>query len=259
MSKVALIVGASSGVGAATARELSRRGWLVVLVARSEERLATLAKSIGANASAYPCDASSPSEVVGLEAFVRVQHGIPDVVINCAGVGEWKRLEDTTPDDLLRMIGAPYLAAANASRMFLRDMISRQQGILIHVNSPACFMPWPSSVGYAASRFALRGLHEALLQDLAGTGVKSCHVVFGHIDSPYFESNAIEMEQLPGISETIRTLTVEECATVLADVADRPTVLRVYPFVLRVYYWIHRIAPWLPRWLLRITSRTTGG
>jgi short-subunit dehydrogenase len=254
MSGTALIVGASSGVGAATAKELARRGWTVVLSARSEERLSAVARSIGPAASFKAGDASSPPEIAALEAFVRQRHGAPDVVINCAGLGQWKRLQDTSPDELGLMIGSPYLAAANASRMFLRDMLGRRSGTLIHVNSPACFMPWPSAVGYTASRFALRGLHESLSQDLAGTGVTTCHVVFGRIDSEYFEHNAGVAERVPGIASTIRTLTVEECANVLADVAARPRALVVHPFMLRLYYWNNLIAPWLTRWLLRTTG-----
>ncbi|MDH4192054.1 MAG: SDR family oxidoreductase, partial [Betaproteobacteria bacterium] len=222
MSRLALLVGASSGVGAATAKELSRRGWTVVLSARSEERLAFLARLIGPNASYKACDATLPSDVAALEAFVRRRHGVPDAVINCAGLGQWKRLQDTSPDELRLMIGSPYLAAANASRMFLNDMLDRRSGTLIHVNSPACYMPWPSAVGYTASRFALRGLHEALSQDLAGTGVRTCHVVFGRIDSEYFDHNPGVAERMPGIAATIRSLAVEECASVLADVAARP-------------------------------------
>ena len=254
MSKLALVVGASSGVGAATARELARRGWTVVLSARTEERLSEIAQSIGPSASFKACNAASSSDIGALEEYVRQRHGVPDVVINCAGLGQWKRLQDTSPDELRLMIGSPYLAAANASRMFLRDMLERRSGTLIHVNSPACFMPWPSAVGYTASRFALRGLHEALAQDLAGSGVDTCHVVFGRIDSEYFQHNAGVAERVPGIAATIRTLTVDECAKVLADVAARPRALVVHPFMLRLYYWNNLVAPWLTRWLLRITG-----
>jgi hypothetical protein len=254
VAKLALIVGASSGVGAATAKELARRGWTVVLAARSEERLRNLAEAIGPSASYRACDAAQANEVTALEAFVRERHGVPDVVVNCAGLGQWKRLEDTSPDELALMIGAPYLAAANASRMFLREMLARRSGALIHVNSPACFMPWPSSAGYTASRFALRGLHEALMQDLAGTGVHTCHVVFGRIDSEYFAHNEGVVERMPRVAASIRTLGVDECARVLADVADRPRALVVHPFMLRLFYWNSLVAPWLTRWLLRVTG-----
>lgn len=224
------------------------------MAARSEDRLAALADSVGAAASYIAGDAAIPSDVAALEAFVRERHGVPEVVINCAGVGEWKRLQDTSMEELRQMIDAPYLAAANASRMFLGDMVERGRGTLIHVNSPACFVPWPSAVGYTASRYALRGLHEALLQDLAGTGVRSCHVIFGRIDSEYFEHNEIGEDRFPLINKTIPTLSVDECANVLADVSAEPEDLRVHPFMLRLYYRINLATPQLTRWLTRATT-----
>lgn len=253
-ASVALVVGASSGVGAATAQELVRRGWSVVLAARAEERLKSLVEALGPAASYKTCDATVAADLAALESFVRERHGVPDVVVNCAGLGQWKRLEDTSPEEIQVMIGAPYLAAANASRMFLRDMLRRRHGVLIHVNSPACYMPWPSAVGYTASRFALRGLHEALAQDLAGSGVRTCHVVFGRIDSEYFDHNPGAAERMPGIASTVRTLSVSECARVIADIAVRPRRLVVHPFMLRLYYWTHLVAPWLTGWLLRFTG-----
>ncbi len=152
------------------------------------------------------------------------------------------------------MIGAPYLAAYNVTQVFMQGMLARGSGVVIHVNSPACYMPWPSAVGYTASRFALRGLHEALYQDLVGSGVKTCHVVFGRIDSEYFEKNEGVVDRMPGIAKTIRTISVDECARVLLRVAKRPRRQIVIPFMLKLYYWTNAVAPWLTRWLLRVTS-----
>jgi len=62
------------------------------------------------------------------------------------------------------------------------------------------------------------------------------------------------LKYAPGIAVTVRTLTVEECANVLADVAARPRSLVVHPFMLRLYYWNNLVAPWMTRWLLRVTG-----
>ncbi|HWS74866.1 MAG TPA: SDR family oxidoreductase [Quisquiliibacterium sp.] len=261
MQKLALITGASSGIGAEAARELARAGMRVVLVARDEGRLAAVADSIGGSASFEVCDASSGEAVLELARRIRRSHGVPDVVVNCAGLGQWKRIEDTDPSEALRMIGAPYLAAFNMTHAFMRDMLERRSGILVHVNSPACYMAWPGAVGYTAARAALRGLHEALRQDLVGTGVRSCHVVFGKVASGYFEHNPGAEAHMPGIANTIRTLTPEECGRVLAEVVRRPRHETIHPFLLRVYRWNHAVAPWLVRWLLLKTGarRTPAG
>jgi len=254
MQKIALIVGASSGVGAAAARELAGRGWEVILSARDQSRLQSVSASIGEASSYFACDAASPDGIESLEAFVRENHSVPDVVINSAGLGQWKRIEETPPAEAGLMISAPYLAAFNASQMFMRDMLQRRSGTLIHINSPACFMPWPSAVGYSGARFALRGLHEALRQDLAGTGVHSCHIVFGKIDTEYFAHNPGVEERMPGIASTIPTLSTTQCARLIAGVAESPRRQVIHPFMLRLYYWNHLVTPWLTSFLLRATG-----
>ncbi len=254
MPKTALITGASSGVGAASARLFAENGYRVVLVARNEARLTEITGEIGTAATFISCDASDGGAVAAMAQQVKDEIGIPDVIINSAGLGEWKRIEDTSPEEALKMIGAPYLAAFNVTQIFMKNMLARNSGVIIHVNSPGCYMPWPSAVGYTGSRFALRGLHEALCQDLAGTGIKSVHVIFGRIDSEYFETNPSAARHMPGIASTIPTLSVETCAKKLLKAVDQPGRQHVYPFMLRLYHWINLVFPWLVRWLLRITA-----
>ena len=100
----------------------------------------------------------------------------------------------------------------------------------------------------------LRGFHEALCDDLWGTGVSSCQVVFGRVSSPYFDNNPGTLEKLPGIAKTIRTVSPEECARVIVGAVDRPRRQVVYPFMLRFYYWNHAVLPWVTRWLMRRTG-----
>lgn len=252
--KTALVTGASSGIGADAARHLSALGYRVVLVARNVERLQRVAGGLGGSAVVEPCDASSGEETLALADRVRRAHGAPDVIVNCAGAGQWKRIEDTTPEEALAMLQAPYLAAFNMTHAFMRDLLARRSGVLIHVNSPASIFPWPSAVGYTAARWALRGLHESLCQDLAGTGVRSCHLVLGRVDSPYFEHNPGVAEAVPGIARMVRTLSTDECGRVIARLAENPRRELLYPFMLRLFGWSYRVTPGFVSWSLRRTS-----
>ena len=252
--KIALVTGASSGIGADAARHLAANGYRVLLVARGPKALQAVAEGIGADAAAEACDASDGDAVLALAERVRQQHGVPDVVVNCAGAGQWKRIEDTPPSEALEMIKAPYLAAFNMTHAFMADMLARGSGVLIHVNSPACIATWPASVGYSAARCALRGLHASVSQDLAGTGVKSCHLVLGRVDSPYFDHNPGVAENMPGMARLMRTLSTDECGRLIARLAGDPKFEVMCPFMLRVNAWLYRLAPGLVHGLLRVTG-----
>jgi len=145
---------------------------------------------------------------------VRAEWGAPSLVINSAGAGEWRFLEETSPEQIVEMLGAPYLAAANTSAAFIADMLAAGRGLLVHVGSPASVMPWPGATAYTASRWALRGLHEALHMDLAGTGVRSSLVYFGEVSSEYFEANPDSHQHIPTIGAWIPVSTPERCAEV---------------------------------------------
>ena len=246
-----LITGASSGVGEAAARAFSRQGARVVLVARSESKIAALAEELGVTAIAAPCDAADASQVAALAEWVLRDHGVPDVVVHCAGAGQWKTVQDTDPSEAVAMMQAPYFAAFNVTHAFLPAMLERKSGVIISVNSPACIVPWPSSVGYTAARAALRGFHHALSQDLAGTGVECSHVIFGKINSEYFTNNPGVAEKMPWLTKTIPTLSVEACAEALVHLAHSPRHSAIYPWILRLHCAFGVVFPRMARWLLR--------
>jgi short-subunit dehydrogenase len=127
--KVVLVTGASSGIGEATAVALARRGAVLALVARREDRLNRVAASIraaGGRAEAYPTDLADPAAVAAMASAVRRDLGVPDVVVNNAGAGRWIPLVETDANEARRMIELPYLAActsrANSSRRWCGDV-----------------------------------------------------------------------------------------------------------------------------------------
>lgn len=257
--KTAVISGASSGIGRATALRLARDGWRVVVCARREAALRELAGEVGAaggEAIVEPLDASDGDAVLTMAERVLAAHGAPDVIVHCAGAGRWLWIEDTAPAEVRAMIGAPYLAAFHITHAFMAAMLQARRGTILHVNSPAGIMPWAGATGYAASRFALRGLHEALRMDLLGTGVTSCHVVLGEVSSEYFDANPGSKEHIPGIARRwIPRSTPEQCAEILSGVIARPRNLVVYPLMLKLFMWTNLVAPWLVRFLVARTQR----
>lgn len=255
---IAVITGASSGIGAATALALANTGWRVVLVARRSDRLNELAAGIedaGGSAMAEALDASDGAAVDAMADRVRARWGEPALIVNSAGAGIWRYLEETTAVDVESMIGAPYLAAAVTSRAFLGGMIAAGHGHLIHIGSPASIIPWPGATAYTASRWALRGLHEALRQDLVGTGVRSSLVYFGEVSSEYFEANPGSHEHIPKLGRWIPISPPRRCAEVILGVVRRPRAVVYHPSALRLMAWTAAVFPGPTRWVIAKTGR----
>lgn len=250
-SRLVMITGASSGVGAAAAKAFCDDGATVVLVARSLDKLQAVADAVGELAVPLPCDAADPDDVSKMANQVLTTHGCPDVIIHSAGAGQWKTVQDTTPQEAMIMMQAPYFAAFNVTHAFLPAMLARNSGVIISVNTPACMIAWPSSAGYAAARSALRGFSDALSQDLVGTGLHACNAIFGKIDSPYFDNNPGVADKLPSLDRLIPTLSTDDCATILIRLAQRPQHTAVFPFMLRPNLLTARLFPRFARWLLR--------
>ena len=150
------------------------------------------------------------------------------------------------------MMRAPYFAAFNVTHAFLPAMLARGSGVIITINSPAGFLTWPSTVGYTAARAALRGFHEALAHDLVGTGVTACHAVFGLVSSPYWEANPGSMEKMPRLARILPTMTPNECAAALTELARNPRHTLIRPWLIRVFILANALFPGLVRRLLRL-------
>ena len=257
-TRVAVVTGASSGIGAATARLLGARGWSVALVARRAAHLADVARDVeasGGHALVVAIDASDGAAVDAMAARVLTELGLPDAVVNSAGAGVWRWMEDTSHDELGRLLGAPFLAAWNTTHAFLPGMLERGSGVVVHVGSPASLAPWPGATGYTTSRWALRGMHEALRQDLAGTGVASCHVVFGEVESGYFDANPDTREHIPRVGRLIGVISPDRAARTVVRTIERPRAQVFDPPMLAAMQVANRISPRLVALLARRTGR----
>jgi len=253
---LAVISGASSGIGAATARLLVQKGWKVILLARNKEALEKLASELASgSAVAMAVDASDGDAVLKASAEILLHHGTPDVLVHCAGAGTWRFIEETSPQDIHQMMNAPFMAAFHLNHAFMQPMLERRSGHLIHVNSPVSQLGWPGATGYMAVRFALRGLHEALRMDLYGTGIKTSHIVFSKVKSAYFVNNPGSEERLPAIARMVPELSPEQCAKVIFKLIQKPRAEVVYPTMLKMFYVMNKVAPGLVRLLAVKTGR----
>ena len=147
----AVVTGASSGIGAATAVALACRGArAVVLLARTAsalEEVAAEVRACGATSLPRAVDLADAAAVAEVAAAIQHEIGAPDLIVNGAGAGRFLFVEETSAADAAAMMAVPYLAAFHVTRAFLPAMLARQSGHIVNVTSPAALLDL-RGVGY---------------------------------------------------------------------------------------------------------------
>lgn len=180
--EVAIVTGASSGIGAATARELARRGVAVVLTARRAGRLAeqlTQIKRAGGTALAVPADMADANAITLLVDRATRAFGKVDVLVNNAGAFWSTALSQSPPEQIAALAQVNLLGAMLATRAVLPGMLERRHGSIICVGSLSGRVAMEPV--YSATKYGLRGFSLALRRQLAGTGVAVSLVSPGRI------------------------------------------------------------------------------
>lgn len=171
MIMVALITGASSGIGRDMARELAKKGYNLALVARNEEGLANLKKEIekeqkGINITMHPFDLSLKENCMELHKQVPEV----DILINNAGFGLFGEFTETELHKEINMIGTNITALHMLTKLYLQDMVAKDKGHIMNVASIAGFMPGPLMATYYASKNYVVALTRAIRQELKKDG-----------------------------------------------------------------------------------------
>ena len=187
MKKVALVTGASAGLGVEFARQLSKRGHRLVLVARRKERLEKLAKELG-NARAVAIDLSKANAAAKLIADLEEKGEVVDLLVNNAGFGLIGRFAELDAKRLRQMIDLNVGVLTDLCRAVAPGMIERKSGGIINVASTAAFQPGPKMAVYFATKAFVLSFTEALHEELRSNGIKvSClcpgptHTEFGEV------------------------------------------------------------------------------
>jgi NAD(P)-dependent dehydrogenase (short-subunit alcohol dehydrogenase family) len=217
--RLALVTGASRGIGAATARALANAGARVVRVARTP----------GGGADArhldLRCDLTDPAEVERLAARVLGAEGIPTVVVNNAGGFLLQPLERTTPAECDGQIALNLRGAFLLARAFLPPMRDAGGGSFISIGSVADHAGFPENAAYAASKYGLRGLHETLVAEYRGSGVRLTLVSPGATDTTIWDP--FSPESRPGFPPRDAMLRPEDVADAVLFAASRPDHVHV--------------------------------
>ncbi len=191
--KLAVVTGASSGIGESYAKELAARGCHVVLTARSQNKLEALAGEIkrkhGVQAYALPsdlCKAGAPRQLA--ESMNELGLTV-DILINNAGFGTYGRFEDMDPEREQEEIMLNTAALVDLTHHFLPGMLGRKDGIVVNVASMAAFVPCAYSAVYGATKAFVLSFSEALWAETRGRGVRILTLCPGATDTGFFDAD----------------------------------------------------------------------
>jgi len=180
VQRVAVVTGASSGIGAATARALARRGWHCILLARREERLRELADEIG---GAYDvCDVTDRTAV----ETVAARHPRVDLLVNNAGVPGRAGFLTADPEQIERVVQTNYLGAVWCLRAFLPALEAATPADVVNIVSVAGTVTLPASGPYAASKHAQLAFSRAVAAELRSRGIRVHTVKPGFVETEGF-------------------------------------------------------------------------
>ncbi len=239
--EVAIVTGASAGIGAATAQELARRGARVVLVARRADQLAARVDAIsaaGGSAVAVPADVADMARVGDVVRRAMDAFGRVDILVNNVGGGAFAPLT-LEPERIAHMVDANLLAAILLTRAVLPGMMERRHGAVIMIGAVTGAVALDPL--YSATKFGLRGFALSLRRQLAGSGVTLSLVSPGYIGTdPLSRRRAF----VPG-PETV--------ARRVANLVVRPRREVFVPRFYRAAMWVEHALPWV--WDMAMRSR----
>ena len=235
-NKVAVVTGASSGIGAATARRLADEGFTVALVARRTERIEALAKEInaaGGRAAAYTVDVTDRAAV---DAFAASLTRVDVLVNNAGGAFGADSVENGDPADWLRMFQVNVMGVLHATQALLPALRASGDGTVVVLSSTAAFVPYEGGGGYVAAKAGEHAIAGTLRLELVGQPVRIIEIAPGMVRTEEFALTRLGGDAdkaaavYAGVAEP---LTAEDVADTIAWTVTRPAHVNVDLLVVR--------------------------
>ncbi len=198
----ALVTGASSGIGRDIAKELASRGYEVILVSRDEEKLNLVKNEIGEKATIYVADISDISTCKKMHEDI----GYVDILVNNAGFGLFGKFYETSLDTELQMINTNVIGLHTLSKLFLKDMVQKNNGYILNVSSIAGHMPGPLMDTYYATKAYVYRLSCSVNEELRRNKI---NVKVGTLNPGPVETN---FNKVAGVKFNLSSLTSDYVA-----------------------------------------------
>ena len=259
MAGVALITGASAGIGEDLAHIHAEKGGDLVLVARREDRLQEIADELrsahGVEVNVVAMDLTAPNAAQTLFDTVASMAIDVDVLINNAGFGGHGKFHEADLDREQRMMQLNMVALTELTHLFVQPMVERGEGMILNVGSSAGFLPGPLQAVYYATKAYVNSFSQAIANELSGTGVTVTVLCPGPVATEFQE--AADLGGVKGFELAADSRSVAECGY---KVMEKGTLLAINDPKIRVF--MEGILPWIPRkpllWMSRKTMEKSG-
>lgn len=236
--QVALVTGASSGIGAATAHALAEEGASVALAARREERLEELADEIeseGGEALVVPTDATDEEQVREMVDATVEELGGLDVLVNNAGVMLLEPVATADPDDWQQMLDLNVQGLMVASQAALQHMQEQGEGDIVNISSIAGRKAYAGSSGYNASKFGVTAFSESLREEVADSDIRVTTIEPGVVDTELAEHipDEDQKEMIEGMMNEMEPLRPEDIARSIRFAVSQPSHVDINELLIR--------------------------
>lgn len=251
--KVAIITGASAGIGEAAAREFARAGAKVVLAARRKERLERLEQEIramGGTALAVPTDVTDVGQVTNLVQTTRSTFGRIDILANIAGWAKYNWLEKMTPEDLRGHYEVNVIGLAELTRQVIPVMKYQRAGYILNMSSYASRISIPPLTVYASTKAAVEALTDGLRRELLPWGIEVMRIHPSAVTGTEFNERVVKEGGVRYRSFPLGKVSREDLARMLVGLVEKP---RRALFVSRVYepgVILNKVLPQAVDWIM---------
>jgi short-subunit dehydrogenase len=239
--QVAIVTGASSGIGWELAKTLAAQQCAVGVVARRKDRLDALVQEIhaaGGKAAAAAADVSDRAQTLAAIGSLRAQLGPVDLLIANSGVGMPTTLEPMNTEDIETMLKVNTLGVVYSIEAVLPEMLQRGKGHLAAVSSLAAYLGMPGESGYCASKAAVNSYMDGLRVQLRRRGIHVTTICPGFIETPMTAHNTFAMPWL---------LKADRAAQLIVRALGRKKKVYNFPWQLSL---LLKLAAWAPDWII---------
>lgn len=228
-NKNVLIVGASGGIGRETAKLLKQSGANLFCTGRNMTNLHATAETLGVpQQHRFALDVSAPEQVNAVAASIHAEVGHIDILVNAAGIGIIKPLEQLTHDDFMRSLQVNLVGTFNLLKAFLPPMKEAKKGLIINLPGVLGKTPMAGAAAYSASKYGLNGMLKSVREELKRTDIRITNIYLGGTDTAFWDTIDMRVQRDKFVS-------AEEAAKAIWFLCQQPSSGVVSEMVLQPF------------------------